>query len=531
MTTSKISLLVTSLLLLLGLSLSAEQFSGQAQVYSVKEGDTLYQISLLEYTEEERIRGASWFCIYAYNVDLGLIDILKAPIVLGPNGLSVEINVGQKLMIPHHPGLFPTPVSIVSRFGVHTSDGSLVRGFVPDPLPALPLTESVAELAIEPESEPEPAADLAMEPVPVPEPVPELVPELVPEPATVAEAVAESVATAEAKTEPAFTPEPETTPEAGMVLEPEVVAAIEPVEEPAVEPALVPVPLAETETAAEAEPALAQPETVPETVPEAGMMLGPEPVAEIQPVEEPATGAETMLVVEAEPVEESTTENARGPGLAAEAEAAPAFSPEQETAPVAEPAPVPEPTVDVGPTNGSFDWSFVGSIFSKTELLSNLGIGFYGDSLGFNAEAGIQIALGDKFEVQSWLANAIVGMSFLYDGVVRDEILVSVAGGNLRVGYFFLLSDYFPSFPGKLGFRFTPSLLAGPAYQTIERNGRFIYQGLAWHLAPACTLDVAPFKDGVLKATRIGLSFGYHYYFSTVVLQNVHAGLSTSWTF
>ena len=159
-----------------------------------------------------------------------------------------------------------------------------------------------------------------------------------------------------------------------------------------------------------------------------------------------------------------------------------------------------------------------------------LGVGFYGDSLGFNAEAGVQNALGAMTDIDSWLGAVILGISFLYDGVVRDEIIVSVAGGGLRVGYRFVLGDYISALPDSMDFRLTPNLLAGPAYQGIKRSGRFIYQGFAWHLAPVVTLDVSPFKE-ICKPLRVGLSFGYHYYFSTVVLQNLHAGLSTSWTF
>jgi hypothetical protein len=135
------------------------------------------------------------------------------------------------------------------------------------------------------------------------------------------------------------------------------------------------------------------------------------------------------------------------------------------------------------------------------------------------------------FNIESWPRNIILGFSLLYDGVVRDEIRVAIAGTDLRAGYRFILADFIPALRDGLNFRLTPFLLAGPAYQGIERSGRFIYQGLAWHLAPVVTLDVSPFKDGTFKPLGTGLSVGYHYYFSTMVLQNFHAGLYASWTF
>ena len=475
MTKLKMALCTVLFLLFMRFNVSAEPFSGTTEVVSVKDGDTFYQISLLVYTDEERSRGASWFAIYDFNVDLGSIKRQKTPIVLGLNGLHVYIIVNQKLVIPHYLGAFPTPESVTSRFGVQTSDGSLVEGFVPAPMsaPALaePLAEPVAEVIVEINVEPE-ALSITKPKV---EPIVEIEEEPVPEPLL------------EPVTEPAAEPVSE------VVVEMDALPLPEPVLEPASEPAA---------------------EQVAEVVVELDVEPEAEPVNEV--AVEPVTGPSIEPTIEPEAATEPVTEQVV----------------EVVSEPVAEPIiePIAEPLAVVSPEIVEVEKQSGGSVFDKLETFVVLGIGFYGDSLGFNAEAGMQCALGEKFDIDSWLGNAIVGVSFLYDGVVRDEILVTVAGGDLRAGYRFMLADYFPALPDSLDLRLTPSLIAGPVYQGIERSGRFIYQGLALHLAPVVTLDVSPFKDGTFKPLRAGLSFGYHFYFSTVVLQNLHAGLSASWT-
>lgn len=347
---------------------------------------------------------------------------------------------------------------------------------VPHYLGAFPTSESVVARYGVQTIDGSPVDDFALSPIT--SPLAEVVPEPIPEP--VAEAIVETPA------------EPESSLKAIVFAKPLVESLAEIVAAPLPEPVL-------------------EPESKLEPEAERIVEILVEP--DVKPVVEPLI--EKTIVTLHEPVLE------------------PAIVPEATTGPVPEPVaePVAAPLVIVNPDSAGVEKHAKRSLSGGLETFAMLGIGFYGDSLGFNAEAGVQSAMGQMFTIDSWPGNAILGVSVLYDGVVRDEIIVSLAGGDLRVGYRFVLGDYISALPDSLDLRLTPCLLAGAAYQGIKRSGRYIYQGLAWHLAPVITLDVSPFKDGTLKPLRAGMSIGYHYYFSTMVLQNFHAGFFTSWSF
>jgi len=111
----------------------AEPATAQTDIYTVKDGDTLYHISMEVFTDEERARGAHWLNIYESSIEAGLMDQLRTPIFLGPSGLTVHIIPGQKLSIPRYKGIFPSTESVCSRYGVFTDGGVRVVGFVPAP--------------------------------------------------------------------------------------------------------------------------------------------------------------------------------------------------------------------------------------------------------------------------------------------------------------------------------------------------------------------------------------------------------------
>jgi len=470
----------------------AEPLSVPAGTYTVKDGDTLYYIALEVFSDEERSRGAHWLSIYLHNIESGSMNPKKSPIILGPSGLTVHIEPGQQLGIPHPDGMFPSPESVTSRYGVFAPDGTLVEGFIPTPvLAAMELQEPLVTAVRAAPATEETTILQEIPPVTVPEDTKiEEVPQLEPIAASETSEAADEVL--QAQPDAGETAEPTVEEAPGETAVPVAPAAEETtiMQETPQEPVdettgIEEVPQLETMAANETSEATdeilqAQPDTDDTAVPPVYKALG-ETAVPVAPAAE-----ETTIIQETqhEPVAASDT-----PAVAAED---------------------PQPKITAG----------------GIELFINPGASLYADATGVNFGIGVQASLGDLGVPVHLLQNITAGAALMFDGVFLPDFPVLLAAADLRLGYRIESSQLFPHLPRWLGFRLHPAVAGGFGYQMVTRNGREAFRGIAFHFAPVFGIDFPVAFDGRL---RIGAEAGYHFYFSDLPLTNTHAGILFGW--
>lgn len=87
--------------------------------YTIKNGDTLSQISFDFYKQDERGRGAHWIHIYEYSVGKGYINPEKQPIVpYGKNDAFVKIFFDDKISIPFFKDEYPSASMLFNKYGI-----------------------------------------------------------------------------------------------------------------------------------------------------------------------------------------------------------------------------------------------------------------------------------------------------------------------------------------------------------------------------------------------------------------------------
>lgn len=481
--------------------------------YIVREGDTMYLVSLSVFSDEERLDGAHWLTIFEFNVLNGNIDPKRTPIFVGFKGLSIHIEPGQRLMIPRYAGVFPDPAEIAEKYGVYDELGNRLSSIVLD-FPQRP-TVSIRRATIQSALGEANAtalgvsgrSDVAAHAITV-----------VPEAALYIAPPAPAFDLSESE-------EPLVIGSAAILDAAKGPDAVNVSAEDAFHPCVVAMNMAP-----------ASPASFDISVPHEATFISIVPTAFSMP-------DRSVLVV----LKDAASNEGAGwlaPSLA-EAISPPHFDHERAAreAAIADTRPTPEAITRAreeakAEAIAELRAQALGgeATFGRraadhvdgVEFAFAPGAAFYEDVLGAQATVSVAAPLSVVLEKDGWYRDVLVGAGAAYQQVLAEDIPVLMAGLDLRLGYRIDLERMVPDIPRALGFRFIPSIGNAILFQKVDRTGREVYLGPAYRLAGGFSADLAPFKD---RTIRLGAEAAYNLYFSGLSLANVTAGLFISRTF
>jgi len=466
--------------------LQAQQSSlSSVDAYVVEEGDSMYWISRTVYSEAEKLDGAHWLAIFEYNVEQGRVNPVRTPIQLGPKGLFLHIEPGQKLLIPHYAGLFPSPGAIALHYGVHDESGAPLAGFVPDfpPMPArsvreLPNLASVAVESANIESTDIESTDIESTDI-----------------ESVAPAVSIPAVDAVGDEQPSVFVIPGLAQTSGLSLS--IDEAAFSLADPGLATALqVAVPVTGSALATVIEPAVLADELA-KAREEVKVEIYQEALAQARA----EVAAEAAAVAATAPTTKAAGGASRGSDSTAEEDTRAVARAEAERK----------------------------AIFRDGVELSFIpGAGFFDDLVGLHVTVGVQASLATILERSLWFRDFMLGASLMYQQVLTEEIPVLMAGLDTRVGYRIDLARLIPDLPRALQFRIIPTVTNGILFQRINRIERELYLGPAYHLAGGMSVDMALLAS---RSLRLGVELDYNLYLSSLRLTNISSGLFMSWTF